>query len=516
MDTIASLLGGFSAVLLPQNIFFCFIGAVLGTVVGILPGLGPTAAVALLLPVTMNMDMVTGIIMLAGIYYGAMYGGSTTSILVNIPGEASSVITCIDGYKMAKQGRAGPALGIAALGSFVGGTLAIIAVMLLSPEIAEAAVKFGPPERFALLFLAFSLIGYLAGNSLARGLLMGVVGLFLGVVGTDPISGIDRFTFGTLYLRDGIDLIPVAVGVFGLGEILYNIEQREPQTSAMKTPKNLLPTRADWRASLGPIGRGSLLGFGIGVMPGGMASTASMISYAVEKRIAKDPSRFGNGAIEGVAGPETTNNAAAIGGFVPLLTLGIPTNPVLALLLSAFVLHGVTPGPLMILQHPDVFWGVIASMYVGSVMLLVLNLPLIGLFIQILRVPYHILSPLIIMFIMIGAYAINSSVADVLMTGLFGIVGYLLKRYNFEPAPLVLAMVLGRMLEESFRQTLIMSDTGSITILFSRPLSSLILLLAIIILLLPAIRWLVRALLRKGPPKDVGDEVAKPSSGTQA
>jgi len=494
MGIVEPLLGGFAVALKPVNLLAGLVGAVLGTVIGVLPGLGPTATIALLLPVTIGMDMISAIIMLAGVYYGAMYGGSTTSILVNIPGEAASVITCIDGYQMAKQGRAGPALGVSAFGSFIGGTFGVVVVMLVSPFLAEAAVKFGPPERFALLFFAFTLIGYLAGESMARGLLMGVVGLLLGVIGTDDIHGVDRFTFGTLYLRDGIGLVPLAMGLFGLGEILYNIEQREGQLSVMETPKDLLPTWQDWRESAAPIARGSLLGFGIGILPGGMPAISSLISYAMEKRVAKHPERFGKGAIEGVAGPETANNAATAGGFVPLLTLGIPTNSVLALLLAALMLHGVTPGPLLLFKYPDVFWGVIASMYIGNIMLLVLNLPLIGVFVQLLKVPYTLLSPLIIMFVLLGAYALNNSVTDVLVTILFGLLGYVIKRYNLEPAPLVLAFVLGPMMETSFRQSLIMSPTGSALIFLTRPLSAPLLVLAVLVLFLPLVRRRLRGL----------------------
>jgi putative tricarboxylic transport membrane protein len=491
---VEPLLHGFTLALTPGNFLAAFLGVLLGTVIGVLPGLGPTASIALLLPATIGMNPLSGIIMLAGVYYGAMYGGSTTSILVNIPGEAASVVTCIDGYQMAKQGRAGPALGISAFGSFIGGTFGVVAVMLISPILAEAALKFGPPERFALFFFAFTLIGYLAGRSMSRGLLMGVLGLFLGAIGTDDIHGVDRFTFGTLYLRDGIGLVPLAMGLFGLGEILYNIEQREKQASVMETPRNLLPTRQDWRDSVGPIGRGTLLGLSIGILPGGMPAVSSLISYAVEKRVAKNPERFGNGAIEGVAGPETANNAATAGGFVPLLTLGIPTNSVLALLLAALMLHGVTPGPLLLFKYPDVFWGVIASMYIGNIILLILNLPLIGLFVQILRVPYSLLSPLIIMFVLLGAYALNNSVTDVLATILFGLIGYVIKRYNFEPAPLVLAFVLGPMMETSFRQSLIMAPSGSIAIFFSRPISGTLLIIAILVLFLPLFRRYLKAL----------------------
>jgi len=495
MDALGPALAGLLSALTPLNLLYVFCGVLIGTVIGVLPGLGPTASIALLLPATVGMDMVSSLIFLAGIYYGAMYGGSTTSILVNIPGEAASVITCLDGYKMARQGRAGAALGMAAFGSFVGGTLGVFAVMLISPFLAEAALKFGPAEMFALLFFAFTCIGTLVGKSVARGLLMAVLGLLLGVVGTDEIHGVDRYTFGTLYLRDGIGLVPLAMGIFGLGEILFNIEQREQTGSILRVPKNLLPTREDWKRSLWPMLRGSGLGFGIGVLPGGMPAVASLMSYAVEKRVSKSPERFGQGAIEGVAGPETANNAATAGGFVPLLTLGIPTNSVLALLLAALMLHGVTPGPLLLIKWPNVFWGVIASMYIGNLMLLVLNLPLIGLFVQILRVPYAILSPLIIMFVLLGAYGLNNSIPDVLMTIFFGVLGYLLRRFSFEPAPLVLAFVLGPMMELNLSKALILFGTGNPLHFFTRPISGVLLASALAVLFYP----LIRRLWSKGP-----------------
>jgi putative tricarboxylic transport membrane protein len=471
----------------PTNLLYVFLGSLVGTIIGVLPGLGPTASIALLLPVTIGMDMVSSMIFLAGIYYGAMYGGSTTSILVNIPGEAASVVTCIDGYQMARRGRAGPALGISAFGSFIGGTVSVVAVMLISPFLAETALKFGPPEMFALLFFAFTCIGSLAGKSKVRGLLMGCVGLLLGSVGTDDIHGVDRFAFGTLYLRDGIGLVPLAMGLFGVGEILYNIERREETGSVLETPKNLLPTLRDWIDSVWPVVRGTALGFGIGILPGGMPAVASLLSYAVEKRVAKRPEEFGKGAIEGVAGPETANNAATAGGFVPLLTLGIPTNSVLALMLAALMLHGVTPGPLLLLKWPDVFWGVIASMYIGNVMLLVLNLPMIGLFVQILKVPYSILSPLIIMFVLVGAYGLNNSVTDVLATLLFGLGGYLMKRHGLEPAPLVLAFVLGPMLEDNLSKTLILSHRDPLHF-FTRPIATTLMTMAALVLLYPVLK----------------------------
>jgi putative tricarboxylic transport membrane protein len=486
------LLHGFAVALTPGNLLYVLLGSLIGTIIGVLPGLGPTASIALLLPATIGMDMVSALIFLAGIYYGAMYGGSTTSILVNIPGEAASVVTCLDGYQMARTGRAGPALGMSAFGSFIGGTVGVVAVMLISPWLAETALKFGPPEMFALLFFAFTCIGGLTGKSRARGLLMACLGLLLGSIGTDDIHGLDRFVFGILYLRDGIGLVPLAMGLFGMGEILYNIERREATGSVLETPKNLLPTRQDWKDSMLPIVRGSAVGFGIGILPGGMPAVASLLSYAVEKRLARQPERLGRGAIEGVAGPETANNAATAGGFVPLLTLGIPTNSVLALMLAALMLHGVTPGPLLLVKWPDVFWGVIASMYIGNVMLLVLNLPMIGLFVQILKVPYAILSPLIIMFVLLGAYALNNSVTDVLTTILFGIAGWLLKRYGLEPAPLVLAFVLGPMLENNLSKALIMARGAGPAFFFSRPISGTLLTLALLVLAYPLIRWAVR------------------------
>jgi putative tricarboxylic transport membrane protein len=429
-----------------------------------------------------------------------MYGGSTTSILVNIPGEAASVVTCIDGYQMARQGRAGPALGMSAFGSFIGGTIGVLAVMLISPLLAEAALKFGPTEMFALLFFAFTCVGGLTGKSRARGLLMASVGLLLGTVGTDEIHGVDRFTFGTFYLQDGISLVPLAMGLFGLGEILYNIERREDGRSVLETPKNLLPTVKDWLDSRWPILRGSVLGFGIGILPGGMPAVASLLSYALERRVARQPERFGKGAIEAVAGPETANNAATAGGFVPLLTLGIPTNSVLALMLAALMLHGVTPGPLLLFKWPSVFWGVIASMYIGNVMLLVLNLPLIGLFVQILRVPYAILSPLTVMFVLVGAFALRNSVTDLLATILFGLLGYLLKRYGLEPAPLVLAYVLGPMLENNLSKALILARSEGFSIFLVRPISATLLVLATVVLVYPLIQPHVRRVRTQGEP----------------
>jgi len=494
VDTINLLLQGFAVALTPVNLLAVFLGAFIGTVIGVLPGLGPTATIALLLPITIGMEMVTALIVMAGIYYGAMYGGSITSILVNIPGEAASVVTCIDGYQMARKGRAGPALGMSAIGSFIGGTVSVVAVMLISPFLAETALKFGAPEMFALLFFAFVCIGGLTGKSRVQGLLMACVGLLLGTVGTDEIQGVDRFVFGTLYLQDGIGLVPLAMGLFGLGEILYNIEKRQSVGEVLATPKGLMPTLKDWKDSAWPMVRGSVLGFGIGIIPGGMPAIASLVSYAVEKKVSKHPEEFGQGAIEGVAGPETANNAATAGGFVPLLTLGIPTNSVLALILASMMMHGVTPGPLMLIKWADVFWGVIASMYIGNIVCLILNLPLIGLFVRMLKVPYSILSPLIIMFILLGSYAVAGNVNDLVATLFFGVIGYLMKRFNIEAAPLILAFVLGPMLENNLSKALIMSRTGDPMFFFSRPISATLISLALLVLFFPLLKWSWRLL----------------------
>jgi len=498
VETLNLLLQGFALALTPANLIAVFIGAFIGTVIGVLPGLGPTATIALLLPITIGMEMVTALIVMAGIYYGAMYGGSITSILVNIPGEAASVVTCIDGYKMARKGRAGPALGMSAIGSFIGGTVSVVAVMLISPFLAETALKFGAPEMFALLFFAFVCIGGLTGKSRVQGLLMACFGLLLGTVGTDEIQGVDRFIFGTLYLQDGVGLIPLAMGLFGLGEVLYNIEKRQSVGEVLSTPKGLMPTLKDWKDSAWPIIRGSFLGFGIGIIPGGMPAIASLMSYAVEKKVSKHPEEFGEGTIEGVAGPETANNAATAGGFVPLLTLGIPTNSVLALILASMMMHGVTPGPLMLIKWADVFWGVIASMYIGNIVCLILNLPLIGLFVRMLKVPYSILSPLIIMFILLGSYAVAGNVSDLVATLVFGLIGYLMKRFDIESAPLILAFVLGPMLENNLSKALLMSRTGDPLFFFSRPISATLISLAFVVLAFPLLQWAWRALVRPG------------------
>jgi putative tricarboxylic transport membrane protein len=420
--------------------------------------------------------------MLAGIYYGCMYGGSTTSILVNIPGEAASVVTCLDGYEMAKKGRAGPALGIAAFGSFIAGTLGLVGLVLFATPLAEFGLKFGPPEYSAVIFLGLTLITYLSHGSVIKGLMMGAFGLILSYVGLDPIQASPRMIFNIIQLWDGIDLAPLAMGLFGVSEVLINIEKTVTPEILKTEIKNLFPTVLDWIQAKGAILRGSILGFFLGILPGGGAIIASFLSYGLEKRISKEPDRFGKGAIEGVAGPESANNSACSGAFVPLFTLGIPPNIVMALLFGAFIIHGIRPGPLLLQDHPDIFWGVISSMYIGNVMLLVLNLPLIPLWIQVLKIPYRILFPLILLFCLIGAYGLKNSVFDVLVMIFFGIIGYLFRKFGYEGAPLILAFVLGPILELNLRQSLLLSK-GSFLIFFTRPISAVAITLSIFLLL---------------------------------
>ncbi|HEV8343457.1 MAG TPA: tripartite tricarboxylate transporter permease [Candidatus Binatia bacterium] len=488
MEIFQGVLYGFQVALQPINLLYCFIGVFVGTLVGVLPGIGPAAAIALLLPSTFAASPVSAIIMLAGVYYGAMYGGSTTSILVNIPGEAASVVTAMDGYAMARQGRAGPALGISAFGSFIAGTLSVIALTFLAPLLARVSLSFGPPEYFALMLLGITLVTYFAQGSMLKALMMASAGLLLGTVGADTISGRQRFVFGIQTLADGIGLVPVIMGLFGISEVLLNLEQAGGRTREIfaSPTRGLLPNREDWRRSAMPILRGSILGFFLGILPGSGAIIASFASYAVEKRASKTPERFGTGMIEGVAGPEAANNAAAGGGFIPLLTLGIPANAVMAILLGALMIHGLQPGPLLVKQAPDVFWGIITSMYVGNVMLLVLNLPLIGLWVRLLKTPYQLLFPLILLFCLIGTYSLSNNVGDGIVMLVFGILGYLLKKFDFEGAPLILAMVIGPMMEEALRQSLILS-AGSFTIFLERPISAGFILAAALLLILPLI-----------------------------
>src|SRR5512135_1705541 len=423
MDVFQPIFYGLSVAVQPWNLLFCFIGVLIGTLVGVLPGLGPVAAISLLLPATFRASPVASIIMLSGIYYGAMYGGSTTSILVNIPGEAASVVTCLDGYKMARQGRAGPALVIAAFGSFIAGTLSIVGLMFIAPPLAEMALKFGPPEYFSLMIMGLTVLTFLASGPMWKALLMAAFGLFLGCMGMDNMTASYRFTFDILELSDGVGLVPVVMGLFGISEVMLNVEQSMERSIFETKIQNLLPNLKDWGDSIFAMLRGTVIGFFLGVLPGGGAVISSFVSYAVEKKVSKNPERFGTGMIAGVAGPEAANNAATGGAFIPLLTLGIPANSVMAILLGALIIHGVQPGPMLVKEHPEIFWGAVASMYLGNAMLLVLNLPLIGLWVRLLKVPYPILFPMILLFCLIGCYSLNNSVVEVIVMVVFGLVG---------------------------------------------------------------------------------------------
>jgi len=433
--------------------------------------------------------------MLAGIYYGAMYGGSTTSILVNIPGEAASVVTCMDGYQMAKQGRAGPALGIAAFGSFIAGTLGVVGLMLFAAPLAEFALRFGPPEYFGVILLGLTLVTYLSQGSTIKCLIMGVFGLILSCVGLDRISASPRMTFNIIQLLDGIDMVPLVMGLFGVAEILSNIEESTPQEILKTKIKNLFPNLSDWIEAKGAIIRGSILGFFMGILPGGGGVISSFLSYSLEKRVSKNPEKFGKGAIEGVAGPESANNAATSGAFVPFFTLGIPPNVAMALLLGALVIHGIRPGALLLQDHPDIFWGVVCSMYIGNAMLLVLNLPLIPMWVQVLKIPYRILFPLILLFCLIGAFSLKNSTFDVIIMIIFGIIGYLFKKFGYEGAPLTLAFVLGPLLELNLKQSLLLSR-GSFFIFFTRPISATFIIIAIILCIIPFFSYSVKMMKR--------------------
>ncbi len=481
MELLNYILLGFQAALQPENLLYCFIGVLLGTLIGVLPGIGPVATISILLPITFKITPMTAIIMLAGIYYGAQYGGSTTSILLNIPGEASTVITCLDGYQMARQGRAGPALGMAAIGSFIAGTISLLGLTFLALPFSEVAIRFGAPEYFSLMILALVILAYLAHGSMLKAVIMALFGLILTYVGTDNITGSQRFTFGFVELSDGFDLVPLVMGLFGISEVLLNVEQTLSQDILRTEIKHLLPTLQDWAKSAGAILRGTMIGFFLGILPGAGPVISSFVSYTIEKRISKYPEKFGTGVIEGVAAPESANNASAQGAFIPLLTLGIPPNVTMAILFGALMIHGLPPGPLLIKEHPDFFWGVVTSMYLGNIMLVFLNLPLIPLWVRVLKVPYPILFPLIVLFCVVGAYSLNNSVSDILVMTVFGIVGYLMKKLKYEGAPLVMAFVLGPLLELNLRRSLIVSD-GSFTIFLTRPLSAGILIIACLIL----------------------------------
>jgi putative tricarboxylic transport membrane protein len=488
MDIVASLAQGFSVALTPTNIFYCFVGVLIGTLVGVLPGLGPSGGMALLIPATFGMNPVTATIMLAGIYYGSMFGGSTTSILVNIPGEAASVITCVDGYQMARKGRAGAALTMAAVGSWIAGSVSTVLLMFTTVTLAKMALAFGPAEYFSLLVLGFLILAPLGSVSLLRGVVMSVVGLLIGTVGVDYVSGATRFTFGVMDLYDGINFVPVAMGIFGVAEVLEMVGKPEELAKAIRVKlRDLLPTQEDWSRSWKPMLRGSFLGFVIGIIPGPAPVISSFLAYTLEKQLSAYPEEFGHGAIEGVAGPESANNASVGGAFVPLMALGVPFTPAMAVLLSGMMIQGIRPGPLMLSENPEMFWGFIASMYIGNLMLLVLNLPLVGVFTSLLRIPRRILLPLVALFCLIGAFGLRNSLIDLYVMITFGLIGYLLKMLRFDVTPLVLALILGDMMEKNFTQAMI-SYKGDLSVLVTRPISAVFLAASVLVVMVPLVR----------------------------
>lgn len=484
MEAIQSLFLGFATAFQPINLLYCFFGTFIGTFVGVLPGLGPAATIALLLPTTYHLNPVSSMIMLAGICYGCMYGSSTTSILLNIPGEPASVITCLDGYQMARKGKAGLALSVSAIGSFAAGTITLIALVFMAPALAKFALKFGPTEYFALMLMSLSIVTYLARVSMIKGIMMACLGLILGTIGMDPVNATPRFTFGIRGLYDGLTLPAVMMGLFGISEVIENIGALIKQEVYGGEIKGFLGSWEDWKRAAKPIGRGTLIGFFMGIFPGVGSLVPTIISYVVEKKISKHPEKFGTGEIEGVAAPEACNNAAVGGTFVPLLSLGIPSNPMTAMLLAALMIFGLHPGPLLIRESPDLFWGVIASMYVGNVMLLILNLPLIPMWVKVLKIPYSYLYTGILLFCLIGAYSINNSITDVIVMIIAGIFGYLLRRYRYELAPLILAYVLEPIMEPAFRRSLIISK-GSFAIFFTHPISAIFMAVTFFMLILP-------------------------------
>ena len=490
MDLISNLGLGFATAASPENLLFCLIGVILGTLIGVLPGIGATATIAMLLPITFQLEPVSSLIMLAGIYYGAQYGGSTTAILINMPGESSSAVTAIDGYQMARKGKAGTALAVAALGSFFAGTVATLLVAIFAPPLTVIALKFGAAEYFSLMVLGLVSAIALAHGSILKALAMVVLGLLLGLVGTDIYTGTPRFTLGITEYADGLNFVALAVGVFGIAEILRNLEGDQDRTVLGTKLAGLFPSREDLRKIVGPVLRGTGIGSLLGILPGGGAVLAAFASYTVEKRRSKTPEAFGHGAIEGVAGPESANNAGAQTSFIPLLTLGIPANPVMALMVGAMIIQGIVPGPNVASEQPALFWGVIASMWIGNLMLVVLNLPLIGLWVRLLKVPYHILFPIIMAFCSIGVYSVNSNVYDLYAVAFFGLMGYVLIKLRCEPAPLLLGFVLGPMLEENLRRAMILGR-GDATVFLTRPISLTLLVLTVLVLvvvLLPSIR----------------------------
>ncbi len=483
MDIFNGILLGFSQALTPMALLFCLIGCILGTLVGVLPGIGPSATIAMLLPITLGLDPLIALIMLAGIYYGAQYGGSITAILVNVPGEPSTAVTAIDGYQMARQGRAGPALSISAIGSFVAGTVSTLVLAVASPTLSQVALQFGAPEYFSLTLLGIVLVVVLSQGSLLKGLAMAAFGLLMGQVGTDVFTSATRFTFGIDELRSGIDFIAVSVGIFGIAEILRNLETDDGISRAVHKIKRLWPSREDFSRSAGPITRGTVLGSLLGVLPGGGAFLSSFASYAVEKRLSRHPEQFGKGAIEGVAGPESANNAGAQTSFIPMLTLGIPSNAVMALMVGAMIVQGIQPGPRVIVSQPELFWGLIASMWIGNVMLVLLNLPLVGAWVRLLRIPYSVLFPGILAFACIGTFSANGIEMNLYILAASGLGGYLLTRIGCDPAPFLLGFVLGPMIEEHFRRAMLISE-GNLAVFVERPISAVLILITAAIALL--------------------------------
>ena len=491
MGSFSGLLHGFAVALSPMNMLFGFLGAVIGTIIGILPGLGPLGTMALLLSLTYGFDPTAGMILFAGIYFGAMYGGSTTSILLNIPGEAASVVTVLEGYKMAKRGRAGAALAVAAVGSFIAGTISILFLSFMAPTLANAALKFGPSEYFSVALVGLMIMSRLQGGNLVKSLMMIGVGLALGTVGMETVAGYMRFTFGLPALAQGVDFLPVAMGLFGISEVLVTAEEPEENVSLQTVKfRELWPTVVEWRRSFWPMIRGSFIGFFTGLIPGPSPVISTMVSYSVEQRLDKS-GEFGKGAIEGVAGPEAANNAAVGGAYVPLMALGIPFTPAMAVVMAVLLIHGITPGPTLISEKPDLFWGVIASMYIGNFMLLVFNLPLVGVFANIIKTPLYLLMPIVLLLCLVGVYSINNSLLDVwLMIG-FGLLGYAMRRLKYDSAPLVLALVLGPMMERSFREAMMISK-GDLAVFVTRPISATLLLIGVLVMVVPPILSLVK------------------------